>query len=70
MMDEMFRELVDEYVQKINSAVENSTQIMLDHRQILHAIRDGYSDYAREIMYNHMIRANQALHLNDPSPDM
>ncbi|MCI8598069.1 MAG: FadR family transcriptional regulator [Lachnospiraceae bacterium] len=62
MIDETFREIVDGYVARINSDVTSIKKFMLDHQQIIYAIKDGNEDFAEQIMQAHMEYSRKILH--------
>lgn len=54
MIDETFREIVNGYVERINSEVDSTEKFMLDHKQMVFAIREGRAEFAEQVMQDHM----------------
>ena len=62
MIDDTFREMVDSYVSRINSDMGSIEKSMLDHRQMLFAIREGDAEFAEQVMHAHMEYSRKMLH--------
>lgn len=57
----MFKDIVSEYIQKINQEEQVVARSMSDHWQILWAISDKNGEMARSIMENHLHRSRNVL---------